>query len=57
MPVIRQQFALDVRVWGARTEIHDVVTADGAVINDDVPGPEGYGVPLYAVSPHLMRVS
>lgn len=24
-----------------------MVTADGAVVNDDVPGPEGDGVPLY----------
>jgi len=27
-------------------QIHDVVSADGAVIDDDVPGPQGDGVPL-----------
>ena len=28
------------------TEIHDVVPADGAVVNNDVPCPEGYCIPL-----------
>jgi len=27
-------------------EVHDVIPADGAVVNDDVPGPEGDGVPF-----------
>lgn len=27
-------------------QVHDVVTADGAVVDDDVPGPECNGVPL-----------
>jgi len=27
-------------------EIHDVVAADGAVVDDDVPGPESDGVPF-----------
>jgi hypothetical protein len=27
-------------------QVHDVVTADGAVVDDDVPGPECDGVPL-----------
>jgi hypothetical protein len=27
-------------------QVHDVVTADGAVVDDDVPGPERNGVPL-----------
>lgn len=27
-------------------EVHDVVTADGAVVDDDIPGPECDGVPL-----------
>ena len=27
-------------------EVHDVVAADGAVVDDDVPGPERDGVPL-----------
>jgi hypothetical protein len=28
------------------TEIHDVISADGAVVDDDIPGPECNGVPL-----------
>jgi hypothetical protein len=31
-------------------EVHDVVTADGAVVDDDIPSPESYSVPLGAVS-------
>jgi hypothetical protein len=27
-------------------EVHDVVTADGAVVDDNVPGPESHCVPL-----------
>jgi hypothetical protein len=27
-------------------QVHDVVTADGAVVDDDVPGPESDCVPL-----------
>jgi hypothetical protein len=27
-------------------KVHDVVTADGAVVDDDVPSPEGDCVPL-----------
>jgi len=27
-------------------EIHNVVTADGAVVDDNVPGPKSYSVPL-----------
>ena len=27
-------------------QVHDVVAADGAVVDDDVPGPERNGVPL-----------
>ena len=27
-------------------QVHDVVAADGAIVDDDVPGPEGDGVPL-----------
>jgi hypothetical protein len=29
-------------------QVHDVVAADGAVVDDNVPGPERYGVPLEA---------
>jgi hypothetical protein len=28
------------------TEIHDVVTADGAVVDDDIPSPQSHSVPL-----------
>lgn len=28
------------------TEIHDVVSADGAVVYHDIPRPKGYRVPL-----------
>jgi hypothetical protein len=31
-------------------QVHDVITADGAVVDDNVPGPESYGVPLSRVS-------
>jgi len=27
-------------------KIHDMVPANGAIINDNIPGPEGYGIPL-----------
>jgi len=27
-------------------EIHDVVATDGTVIDDDIPGPQGNGIPL-----------
>jgi len=28
------------------TEVHDVVPADGAIVDDNVPGPERHGIPL-----------
>ena len=31
-------------------EVHDVVAADGAVVDDNVPRPERYSVPLRSVS-------
>jgi hypothetical protein len=27
-------------------QVHDVVAANGAVVDDDIPGPKGDGVPL-----------
>lgn len=42
--------------WGrgglrdARTQVHDVVSANGTVIDDNVPGPKGNSVPLDSVS-------
>lgn len=35
-------------------QVHDVVSADGAVVDDDVPGPEGDGVPLVDLSEALV---
>lgn len=32
---------------GGHTKIHDVVAADGTVVDDNVPSPESDGVPLY----------
>jgi len=32
-------------------EIHDVVSANGAVVDDDVPGPQSHGVPLLHLEP------
>ena len=41
-------------------EIHDVVTADGAVVDDDVPCPQRHGVPLQIrqliVADHVKRL-
>jgi len=34
-------------------EVHDVVATDGAVVDDDVPGPEGNGVPLLHLEPEI----
>jgi hypothetical protein len=42
---LKLELELEMRA-GARTQIHDVVSADGAVVDDDVPGPKGDGVPL-----------
>ena len=36
-------------------EVHDVVAADGAVVHDDVPGPEGDGVPLHRINIRSFR--
>jgi hypothetical protein len=38
------------RVFFGRTEIHDVIAADSAVVYHDVPSPECNGVPLFEVS-------
>jgi hypothetical protein len=31
-------------------QVHDVVSADGAVVDDNVPRPQRYGIPLHRVS-------
>lgn len=28
------------------TEIHNVVSTDGTIVDNDIPGPERYGIPL-----------
>lgn len=33
-------------IGSKHTQVHDVVTADGTVVDDNVPGPESDGVPL-----------
>ena len=32
------------------TEVHNVVTANGAVVDNDVPSPESYSIPLCSVN-------
>jgi len=33
-------------VDNGHTQVHDVVSANGTIIDNDIPSPEGYGVPL-----------
>ena len=40
-----------------RTEIHDVITTDGAVVHHNVPGPEGDSRPLLHFEPLLSRTA
>ena len=35
-------------------QVHDVVPADGAVVHNDVPGPQSDGVPLLHLKPLLV---
>lgn len=35
---------------GVRTKIHDVVSANSTVIDNNVPGPECNGIPLFRIS-------
>lgn len=42
------------------TQIHDVISADSAVVDDDIPGPESHGIPLLdlkALLPVILPVS
>ena len=32
-------------------KIHDVVSANGAIVNDDVPSPQSHGVPFFDFKP------
>lgn len=32
--------------WEELTEIHDVVSADGAIVDNNIPGPQSNGIPL-----------
>lgn len=34
----------------ARTQVHDMVSADGTIVHHNIPGPKGNGVPLDWVS-------
>ena len=34
-------------------QVHDVVPADGAVVNHNVPSPQGDGVPLLHLEPEV----
>ena len=36
-------------------QVHDVVPADGAVVHDDVPGPQRHCVPLLHLEPLLLE--
>lgn len=38
-------------------KIHNVVPADGTVINHDIPGPEGYCIPLFHFKALLARAA
>lgn len=47
MPCIVVSVVCESGLTGSKhTQVHDVVTADGAVVDDNVPGPESNGVPL-----------
>jgi hypothetical protein len=35
-----------VKTSSKHTEVHDVITANSTVINDNIPCPESYGIPL-----------
>src|SRR6478735_4863749 len=35
-----------VKISSKHTEVHDVITANSTVINDNIPCPESYGIPL-----------
>lgn len=45
-----------VKMSRKHTQIHNVITADGAVIDHDIPSPKGYSVPLLISSQHISRV-
>ena len=34
-------------------QIHDMVSANGAIINDNVPGPQSDGIPLFYLEPEI----
>lgn len=34
-----------------------MVSADGAVVNDNIPGPQGDGIPLYPGSEHMSSLT
>ena len=34
-------------------QVHDVIPANGAVVHNDVPGPQGHGVPFLHLEPEI----
>lgn len=44
-PIKRRRISVD-RAAEEHTQVHDMVSTDGAVVDDNVPGPESDGVPL-----------
>ena len=34
-------------------QIHDMVSANGAIINDNVPSPQSDGIPLFYLEPEI----
>lgn len=38
-------------------QVHDVVAANGTVVDDDIPGPESNGIPLFDLEAFLVSLS
>ena len=43
-----------VKIFTRHTQVHDMITADSTVVDDNVPCPESYRVPLNDVSIRLV---
>lgn len=46
---IDQYLVQRIETGSKHTQVHDVVAANSAVVDDDVPGPKSDGVPLRTV--------
>lgn len=44
-----QYLVRQIKTGRKHTQVHDVVAANSAVVDDDVPGPKSDGVPLRTV--------